>query len=78
MSEMTSPAVKLAKKCVGYGGGKLMTFTHKEVESFYTKAQAQILRDIADWFERVSWEGDYPEIKLRQKANELEKSTCLI
>ena len=73
---MTSPAIKLAKEC-GLPAADIESLQEHQPEflaSFYTKAQAQALRDaaeISDQQDRVGATGDY----LRRMADELERGT---
>ena len=69
---MTSPAIKLAKEC-GLPAADIESLQEHQPEflaSFYTKAQAQALRDAAD---EVA--GGWPADHLRHMAEKRERGT---
>lgn len=70
---MTSPAIKLAKEC-GLPAADIESLQEHQPEflaSFYTKAQAQALRNAADDYHKDCDCTDY----LRRMAEELERGT---
>ena len=76
---MTSPAIKLAKEC-GLPAADIESLQEHQPEflaSFYTKAQAQALRNAAEWFgEEYGYElVSHTDVDLRRMAEELERGT---
>lgn len=77
---MTSPAIRLARECGIYNPSgdpsKVFYGYAEELETFYAKAQAQALRDAAEFFaffDATKRGGIIAE--LRRMAEELERGT---